>query len=152
MTDRIAYLPVNVTRLDMQKMREGVKKDNIGYVYFVVVDEGEAVKIGFATDLLSRVQGLQTGNHQKLSEYFCIRAPAHAERIFQRMFEHEKIRLEWFNHSDEVEQLIDCLQDVELANLMPDDEEDFFFTPDHIAVAILDWENSFGRGTSRRAQ
>lgn len=138
------FTPEQVTKKDMQTMREDLKHDRVGFVYFVSVECKPVIKIGFAKDMEARMQGLQTGNHMKLDQHFIIKTCKHAEKIFQRIFASDRIRLEWFNHTDELDDFILCLQDVQLANMTAENmHEHFFFTPEHIAAVVHEWETNY---------
>lgn len=130
---------------DLNKMRHEYKAEKIGIVYFLDVEEAEVIKIGYASDLKQRIGALQTGNHKQISEYFFIHTVPHAEQIFHNLLNAYRVKLEWFNHEDEVEQLIECLQDIELAHLHESGDGEFIFTPEHIMQAVYDWSNSYGR-------
>jgi hypothetical protein len=146
MTLPTVFTPEQVTKTDMEIMRKEFKTGNVGFVYFLTAGDEAAVKIGFAKDLDTRVQCLQTGNHLKLEEYFYIKTCKHVEKIFQRIFADERIRLEWFNHTDELDELIECLQDVELSNMTLENvDEHFFFKPQDIASVVGEWATSYGR-------
>ncbi len=140
------FTPEQVTKADVEIMRTEFEADNVGFVYFLTAGDEAAVKIGFAEDLDTRVQCLQTGNHMKLEKYFYIKTCKHVEKIFHRIFANERIRLEWFNHTDELDELIECLQDAELSNMTQENMgEHFLFQPQDIVFAVEDWATSYGR-------
>ncbi len=81
-----------------------MRKSDSGIVYFVAAGD-DAVKIGVSNSprgVASRVQTMQTGNHNKLNVVGFIRASAHREleSAIHRHFADERIRGEWFSISD----------------------------------------------------
>lgn len=68
------------------------------YVY-VIGPDGGPYKIGFATNLRSRLQGLQTGNHLPLACHFAARddcAPGTERKLHER-FAASRLSGEWFS-------------------------------------------------------
>lgn len=72
------------------------------YVYFIVVGDYEAVKIGTAKDVEHRSSQLQTGNHKKLTVIRKIKCKSvknayHFEGELQRKHKEYNISGEWFH-------------------------------------------------------
>lgn len=71
------------------------------YVYLIEVVGAKAIKIGYATDPVKRLQSLQTGNHQELSLKHVIACDdagiaARLETMLHRRYESNRLRAEWF--------------------------------------------------------
>lgn len=71
-----------------------------GVVYFV--RSGDAVKIGFTTDLESRVKAFRTASPEEFDVWMTIEGSARLERYFHRMFAGDRIRNEWFKVSSAI--------------------------------------------------
>lgn len=94
------------------------------YIYFVRAGSNGPIKIGVASNVDKRVETLQTGNHQKLTVITVIKCrdksdAYHKESTFHKMFEHKRIRGEWF-HGDIRINLINQLSEVDRAGLEND--------------------------------
>lgn len=89
-------------------LEEKEKLNKKGTVYFVEGKEGEGVKIGFTTDLKSRIRSLQTSTPHKLSLLNKIEdAFVEDEYKAHKFFSSCKLSGEWFDISeDDVEDYI----------------------------------------------
>ncbi len=81
----------------------------IGNIYFAVA--GDHVKIGFATNMTSRLQSLRTGNHEKMQIHSSFNSYQEAEQILHKHFKKIRVRGEWFKMCFEVEELWDDIMD-----------------------------------------
>lgn len=72
-----------------------------GYVYFIQGEQGGPVKIGWTTNILSRIRSLQTGYPYKLILLGSMRGEPKVEARLHRRFRAERISedREWFNAS-----------------------------------------------------
>ena len=71
------------------------------YVYFIRAGNSGPIKIGIASNIQSRMDTLQTGNHLKLTLVASIKCDSrlHAldkEKKLHKLFDYKKIRGEWF--------------------------------------------------------
>jgi hypothetical protein len=80
-----------------------------GQIYFVT--DGEAIKIGFATNLKKRMYQLQTSQHFPLFLLGSIIATRDSEAVLHRRFSHLRISREWFRIHREIIDFIDDLDD-----------------------------------------
>lgn len=78
-----------------------------GCVYFLT--DGEAIKIGFATNLKKRIDQLQGGHHFPLFLLGSIPAPRRHERMIHSRFRGLRIRGEWFQIHDDILAYIDTV-------------------------------------------
>jgi len=136
-----------VRRSDLVEMQRQIDSGKTGYIYFITNPEAATVKIGYATDVRRRLESLQTGNHVPLLLYSGFPAPPQTERVLHRALSEFKIINEWFRHSDEVEQLISCFEDLTVAR----EDDDAPLSTAEVEKAINDWLNSYGRGGSASA-
>lgn len=126
-------------RIDCVRMEQEEATGKDGIIYFVTNPDCETVKIGFSTNLARRMEVLQTGNHVKLLQYACFRMVPHAERVIHKLFAHERLINEWFKHTDELDQFIECIEDY------TDENGDGVIGAAGIEAIIADWANSYGR-------
>lgn len=85
-----------------------------GYVYFVEDDMGR-VKIGKASNVKTRLSSLQTGNAAPLNvllvlECKTIESAGQLERFMHQHFGSSKVRNEWFQRTEQFNELIRQLQ------------------------------------------
>jgi hypothetical protein len=71
-------------------------------VYMIRAGVDGPVKIGFAVDPTRRVDGLQTGQPEKLTIIRVMEGCRKFEAALHRHFAHLRTRGEWFTHSDEM--------------------------------------------------
>lgn len=116
-----------------------IKPKTRGYVYFANTSSDE-VKIGFTTDLHSRLTTLSTGSPTKLSLQFAFATTAESERLLHKHFAAERIRGEWFNLTFDIEELWDDLLDVQMMALGRGDGDnpDEVFIEPRILTLLLD--------------
>lgn len=79
-----------------------------GHVYFIT--DGNAIKIGFSTDVLYRLGGLQVGHPAELRLLADFVGSTLDEANILRRFEHLNLRGEWFKHDPEI---IDFIAELE---------------------------------------
>jgi len=66
------------------------------YVYFIQAGDSGPIKIGFTSNVDSRMQALQTGNYQQLNLLTIVPAPATLEKLYHDFMDRYRIRGEWF--------------------------------------------------------
>lgn len=66
------------------------------FIYFLQAGVGGPIKIGRATDLQSRIDGIQTGNHEKLTLLVAVTGQRMSETDIHALFDHLRIHGEWF--------------------------------------------------------
>ena len=81
-----------------------------GFVYFIANFEADVVKIGFATDLKMRLHSIQTGNHVDLTLIYHFRGCKRSERLLHKHFAKDRVRREWFTHTNEIDDLIEDIE------------------------------------------
>lgn len=81
----------------VQLLTNGMKTGRSGFVY--IVTDGEAVKIGRAANLASRISSIQVGNPRQLTVLQTIqtRNAMELEATLHHKFKKQHIRGEWFN-------------------------------------------------------
>lgn len=126
-------------RVDQARMEFEEKADKKGFVYFVTNPQNETVKIGFSKNLHRRMEVLQTGNDVKLLHYASFAMVPHAERVIHKLFADQRLINEWFKHTDELDQFIECIED------FTDEHGDGVIGAVGIESIINDWANSYGR-------
>jgi hypothetical protein len=89
-----------------------------GHIYFVMAQRH--VKIGFATNVPSRVASLQTGNHLELSVQETFSSYVEAEKMIHERFAKDRVRGEWFNLTYEIEELWEDIWDYQGRNATND--------------------------------
>ncbi len=75
-------------------------------VYFIKPDGVDAVKIGHAEDVHSRLAGLQTGSWTKLSVIAIINEDDFTELELHRAFKKFRMRGEWFIYNHRIKEFI----------------------------------------------
>ncbi len=83
----------------------------LGFIYFITDLDDDAVKIGFATDIDSRLNGLRTGNPRDLAVETMFCSYFEAEKMLHDRFRPYRIRREWFRLSEEIEEFWDDILD-----------------------------------------
>lgn len=112
--DRMAELGANPPKhkalmVDRRRAPEPEPTGKIGNIYFAVADDH--VKIGFATDMTSRLRSLRTGNHLEIHIHESFNSYQAAEKMLHKHFKKDHIRGEWFKMSFEIEDLWDDIMD-----------------------------------------
>jgi hypothetical protein len=114
-----------------------------GYVYFAGVDL-DTIKIGFTTNIGSRMTTLSTGSSKKLEVHKSFATTAAAEKLLHDHFAKERIRGEWFNLTADIEELWDDILDYQMLKLgtgeAGNDPDEVFIKPKHVAL-MLDFLN-----------
>lgn len=78
------------------------------YVYFVLAEELNHVKIGMTTDIDTRLGALRSGHSCKLKLLYYF--PSDKEREIHRLFKHIRITGEWFEYNEEIKAFINALK------------------------------------------
>lgn len=99
---------------ESKRVRASDIADPSGFVYFLGNMEASTVKVGFTRSLRKRVGVLQTGNHNRLEVFVCIRARPHIERAIHSALSPFKIRNEWYDHDACVDDLLRKIEDYEI--------------------------------------
>lgn len=73
------------------------RRDDEKFVYFVQAGVGGPVKVGFASDVRSRLSGLQVSQHEELALLGYVRGCRALERAIHAHLNHGHIRGEWFS-------------------------------------------------------
>lgn len=137
-----------VVKPDGRKAKEPVQfqsSGKMGFVYFIT--QGNRVKIGFTTNLEGRLSGLQTGSHETLTMQASLLSFYEAERMIHRRFKADRIRGEWFNLTDEIEEFWDDLLDYQGMNSAGETGNEFIanmvdvFVPLEALAIMLDTIN-----------
>jgi hypothetical protein len=93
-----------------------------GVVYFIAA--GDAIKIGYSTDVHKRIADLRTGAATEATLIEYVRAGRDVERELHTILASERIRGEWFNASDKTEELMWLVADF-LEDEFSDEDERF---------------------------
>lgn len=78
-----------------------------GRVYFVQAEAGGPIKIGFATDVWSRVKTLQTSHHEKLICLVHIAGTMDDEQLLHQEYAAHRLNGEWFSDCEEIRSLVE---------------------------------------------
>ena len=78
----------------------------VGSIYFLANHDASVIKVGFATDLDTRLASLQTGNHSDLSLLYSFDGSKDCEALFHASLADSRIRGEWFSYTGFVDALI----------------------------------------------
>lgn len=73
-----------------------LKTTNPGYVYFIIDERSQAIKIGWARNPEMRLQSLQVANPNELRLLGSITGGCGLEGKIHNQFDHLRIRGEWF--------------------------------------------------------
>lgn len=79
-------------------------RDRPGHVYFVKI--GRNVKIGFSSQINTRLGTLQTANPERMELLLVIPGTPQTERFFHELFSEFRIRGEWFIYSRAINNFI----------------------------------------------
>jgi len=112
--DRMSEIQSNPDLVSARRKRQEPEKPShgrLGWVYFIINPQDEAVKIGFTTKRTERLICLQTGSHRKLHMECTFPAREIAERMLHKRFAKHRIRGEWFDLVWEMEELWDDMLD-----------------------------------------
>lgn len=114
-----------------------------GYIYFATAGNDGLVKIGFTTNLGSRMRSLSTANAGRMGAEEAFLSYFEAERMVHERFKKDRVRGEWFRLTDEIEELWDDISDYQRmvfgalpADNLPDRLEDVFFELDAVATIL----------------
>lgn len=107
-------------------MRQLQTHQRTEYVYFVQVEDGGPIKIGFATNVSTRLAGLQTASPYPLRLLKAISGSRHREREIHQKFSEDRLRpnAEWFQPSPALLDFIQAVKDLppSPAPLSPEDQ------------------------------
>lgn len=92
------------------------KPRRYGFVYFIQAEHGGPVKIGYSESIGKRLEQLQTSSPYRLRVIGRMRGGRTREKELHERFEHSRLNGEWFDLTDELQQLIDDSPDLEEAN------------------------------------
>jgi len=82
----------------------------VGELYFIESIAQEAVKIGFGSDVATRLATLQTGNPAELVFLVSLPCTYGAEKRLHHVLKDRRIRLEWYRRDEFIEALMEELQ------------------------------------------
>jgi len=79
----------------------------MSFVYFILDEKSNAVKIGKANNINQRLQDLQTGNPNTLSVIYNIKCKSEehsflTEKYYHKKFEHIRVNGEWFTYDEKL--------------------------------------------------
>lgn len=100
-----------IARIDELERRIAAleSKEQQGYVYFIVDEEGKRVKIGFSHEPEKRLRQLQTANAQRLTLLAAIPGTKEDERFLHQQFGSARGINEWFRMTSYLRQEIERL-------------------------------------------
>lgn len=78
----------------------------VDFVYFILAEEVNRVKIGYTCDVRRRLKELQSWSPVELSVLKVIKGTCREEERFQQMFDAERVRGEWFTYSERLQDFI----------------------------------------------
>jgi hypothetical protein len=82
---------------DLKRTREFEYKERYpGFIYFIQGESGGPIKIGYATDVYSRLKTLQTGHPDNLKILCAMPGNYDDEKKYHQKFAEYRIRGEWF--------------------------------------------------------
>lgn len=81
-------------------------RGRVRHLYFIQSGDTGPVKIGSARDVKCRLGELQIGNHEQLRIVLVIRGAADYESVAHAVFDHLRIRGEWFECTGELQMLL----------------------------------------------
>jgi hypothetical protein len=86
-----------------KKHLKEIKQDKFtGYIYFIQCNNNKYIKIGYTTNLKTRIQVIQSNNPEKINVLNVINGTERMERKIHRELNKYNIRGEWFLPDDEV--------------------------------------------------
>lgn len=90
------------------------------WIYFVEIQDGTgAIKIGFASNLKSRVSQLQTSSPYDLKIRAAFVGKEATEKFLHQKFEDLHLRGEWFSKSDRIDRVIDAIRSGDVPDYFP---------------------------------
>lgn len=87
--------------------------NQIGFIYFILSPDCEAVKIGFASDPEARLRHLNTAHHEALDFLILLPGTRQDEAYLHTLFQAKRLNREWFRHDHEMCGFIDDLCEAE---------------------------------------
>lgn len=98
----------------------GDMRDGWLWIYFIEIqDESKAVKIGYATNVKSRLSGLQTSCPYEIKLIAAFVGKAETEAFLHQKFEDSRLKGEWFSRSPGIDRLIGQICDGNLPAYIP---------------------------------
>lgn len=88
------------TRPEIYKGKKFIQKDS--YVYFILDKLNNAIKIGYTTNLETRLMSLRSMNINKLELIYAVEGDVKLELSLHERFSKDRIKNEWFNYSDDI--------------------------------------------------
>lgn len=86
-----------------------------GYIYFAEMTRLSLVKIGYATDVPSRLASLRTSSPFEIREIAQYFGTKEDERKLQRLLKPIHYKREWFRYTDDIYDLIEDIYDYQLS-------------------------------------
>jgi hypothetical protein len=125
---------------------------DLGWIYVAASDATSLVKIGFATDLRTRLSSLNTASPFQLNYEWTFRGLKEDERAIQRMLKAHQYNREWFRMCDEIEEFLWDLWDLrfDLAcrifgdDYVPSDAAKFLKDIEHLPIGPVLHPANFG--------
>lgn len=113
-----------------------MKDTKLGYVYFATSGQTDMVKIGFTIDPSARMSTLGTSTPYPFHLQSFFASYVEAEKMVHQRFSEDHIRGEWFNNSDDMQELWDDILDYQMGKITDEDgPEDVFI--DLTALRII---------------
>ena len=96
--------------MDIQEIRKQrrARRDQLGHVYFIT--DGEAIKIGFSTYPLGRLDTLQSAHPKPLKIVATFMGSLWDEHELHAHFRHLRVRGEWFKEHQEIHDFIAVME------------------------------------------
>lgn len=96
--------PWSQSDLDRYRDERRARRLAKGLIYFALC--GDAVKIGYTTNLVARMGSLQTGASEKLKVIFKRQGQPADEKALHKRFARDRLAGEWFRHSEAIKAFI----------------------------------------------
>lgn len=118
-------------------------------VYILYSHIHQAIKVGYASDISSRISTIQISTPEKLSLMFTFEGGKELEQYFHERLKPFHIRGEWFKYNNLVKDFLLKYQEHQLEFFKSESDEQFkedlHISEDAVCEAILDVVNSFNR-------
>lgn len=145
---RVKKRKLTPPRADGLKHREAAMLDldvangRVGLIYFASNPESKTIKIGFTTNLDRRMRELRGASGADVYAYAGFHAPRSLEHLVHRKLKIYRVRNEWFNHSDELQELIGCMEDYEIWHGLMTGDFNPMFGSDATGRVLSTWSDS----------
>lgn len=93
--DKFTHLMMFGSRTNKKKEEKPKKKD---YLYLIINEESNHLKIGRSVNPKSRLKQLQVASHDKLQLLFMIPDVGETEKDMHEVFNHLRVNSEWFKY------------------------------------------------------